>query len=316
MADIPSQARFVLTGPSGWIGQAMLGVLARSWGGRLDGRVQAFGSRARSMELPWGERLEVRPLAEIAPDDLTGTHVIHLAYLTKEQADLLGERAFMDANLAIDDALLAALRHAEPASLFAASSGAAALAAQGRDLHPYGMAKLRQEARFLEWGRLAGVPVIAGRIFNIAGPYINKLRSYAISDIALQASETGRIRVTAGVPVFRSYLHVEDLCELVVAAGLQAAERCEPVDLCGGEIVEMADLAALVAEAFGNSPQILRGPVDYSRPSVYLGDYTQTRVLAMEVGVALSPLAVQVADTIAWLSSAALAPAHETIGIS
>lgn len=316
MAHIPSEARFVLTGPSGWIGRAMLDVLARALGGRLDGKVQAFGSRARAMDLPWGERLEVRPLQQIRPQDADGAHVIHLAYLTKEQAELLGERAFMDANLAIDDALLTALHHAQPASVFVASSGAAALVAQGRDLHPYGVAKLRQEARFLQWGRLTGVPVIAGRIFNIAGPHINKLRSYAISDFALQAREIGKIHINAQAPVFRSYLHVEDLCELIIAAGLQTVGRGDPTDLCGGEIVEMGDLASLVARASGNSPQILRGSVDYSTSSLYLGDYSQTRVLAMELGVTLSPLDVQVADTIAWLSHRASAFAVEPFGIS
>jgi nucleoside-diphosphate-sugar epimerase len=301
MASFVANSRFVLTGPSGWIGQAMLVALGRAWGGRLDGRVVALGSHARGIELPWGERLEVRPLATITPDDVADAHVIHLAYLTKEKAEQLGEAAFTAGNLAIDAALFAAMDAAPPASLFVASSGAAALAERGTDPHPYGLAKLRQEARFLDWARTRGVPAIAGRIFNLAGPHINKVRAYAISDFAVQAREEGEIRIAARVPVFRSYLHVEDLCALVIGAAERGIGRPASLDLCGAEVVEMEDIAALVAQASHGSPPIRRGPVAFDCPSLYVGDATQTKVLAMELGIALKPLAVQVADTIAWL---------------
>jgi nucleoside-diphosphate-sugar epimerase len=301
MANGSSIPRFVLTGPSGWIGQAMLDALASANGGRLDGRVTAFGSRARTMSLPWGETLEVRALETISPDDVAGAHVIHLAYLTKEKAEQLGAAAFTAANHAIDETVLAAIGSAAPASLFVASSGAAALAERGEDSHPYGLAKLRQEARFLECAAAVDIPAIAGRIFNIAGPHINKVRSYAISDFAMQAHEDGKIAIRASVPVFRSYLHVEDLCALVIAAARRRVSRATPIDFCGAEAVEMADIAAIVAQASQGSPAIVRGPVDFTRPSVYLGDPTHTRILALELDLALQPLSVQVTDTISWL---------------
>jgi len=301
MTDLSTSSRFVLTGPSGWIGRAMLDTLAQACGGRLDGRVTAFGSQARSMALASGERIEVRALDTIGPRDVAGAHVVHLAYLTKEKADQLGEPTFSATNEAIDDALLAAIGSAAPASLFVASSGAAALAERGVDRHPYGLAKLRQEARFLEWGAGAGVPVLAGRIFNIAGPHINKLSSYAISDFAMQARERGAIRIEAQVPVFRSYLHVADLCSLIIGAALQGIGRDRPIDLCGAEVIEMEDLAELVAAASSNMPTINRQPVDYTRHSLYLGDHTQTRILAMELGHRLTTLPLQVRDTVDWL---------------
>jgi nucleoside-diphosphate-sugar epimerase len=280
----------------------MLDTIAKARGGRLDGHVAAFGSQARTLALPWGEELEVGPLETITPEDVAGAHVLHLAYLTKEKAEQLGEAAFTAANTAIDDALLAALSDATPASLFVASSGAAALAEQGVDDHPYGRAKLRQEERFLAWAAASGVPTIAGRIFNLAGPHINKLRGYAISDFAIQAHEDGEIGIQARVPVFRSYLHVEDLCALALGAGLRGIGRPMPIDLCGAEVVEMADIAALVAEALPGSPPIRRGPVDSARPSRYLGDPAHAKMLAMELGVGLAPLRDQVADTVAWLA--------------
>jgi nucleoside-diphosphate-sugar epimerase len=301
MGENPVSARFVLTGPSGWIGRAMLDALVRACSGRLGGRVAAFGSQARTIALPGGEPLPVRPLDAITAADVAGAHVIHLAYLTKEKSDLLGEAAFAATNRAIDDVLLDAMRDGPPASLFVSSSGAAALAERGADMHPYGVAKLEQEARFLESAAALGTPAIVGRIFNLAGPHINKLRSYAISDFALQAAERGEISVEAPVPVFRSYLHIVDLCALVLGAGERGVGRAVPIDLCGAEVVEMAELAALVAQASSGSPKVRRGPVDFSRPSLYLGNPTHAKVLAMELGLDLKALPIQVADTVAWL---------------
>lgn len=297
----------MLTGPSGWIGQAMLAhvagrtAAAGTAGLALGGQVSAFASSARVMDLPWGETLPVRALDTIGPDDVAGAHVIHLAYLTKEKADQLGERRFMDTNLAIDDALMGAIEGARPASLFVASSGAAALAAAGADLHPYGVAKLRQEARFLEWGQRSGVPVIAGRIFNIAGPYINKVESYAISNMINQAMTAQAITIAARVPVFRSFLHVDDLCALALEAGLAGVVRAGPVDMCGAEVVEMDDLALAVSGALGNNVRILRDPVDTAKTSAYLGNFSQTKALAMQLGLKLSPLPSCIRDTINWL---------------
>jgi nucleoside-diphosphate-sugar epimerase len=301
MAAARLQPRFVLTGPSGWIGGALLAHIAGRFGGRLDDRVLAFASSERTMTLPWGESLAVRALESIRPEDVAGAHVVHLAYLTKEKAERQGERRFFDTNLAIDDAVLAALEGG-PASLFVASSGAAKLAAEGLDLHPYGVAKLRQEARFLQWGRDTGVPVIAGRIFNVAGPYINKLEAYAISNFAVQAREKGAISIAANVPVFRSFLHVDDLCGLIVGAAINGVAREHPVDLCGAQILEMQDIAQAVASACGNRATVTRPALDCRRPSSYLGNHVETRSLAIELGVPLTPFATQVADTVAWVA--------------
>lgn len=122
--------RLVITGPTGWIGQALLAHAAARWGEGLADRVALFGSTARALALPGGGTLPVRELDAIRPDDVAGAHLVHLAYLTKEKAEKLGERVFFDTNLAIDDTVLAACE-GRPASVFVASSGAAKLAARG-----------------------------------------------------------------------------------------------------------------------------------------------------------------------------------------
>lgn len=293
--------RFVITGPSGWIGRAMLAHLSNEYGATLKGRVTAFGTQARQMQTDCGDVLPVRALESIRPADVDGAHVFHFAYLTKDKADILGERVFTDTNLAIDDLVLSAIGQAEPLSVFVASSGAASLAKEGTKVDPYGVCKLRQEARFLEAGERLSIPVMAGRIFNLSGPYINKLPSYAISNMAIQARETGVISITAETPVFRSYLHVNDLCGIVRLAGLNRAKHAEPVDLCGGEVVEMLDLALAISKALDGNGHIERAMVDHENPQVYLGNFIQTKLLAMALGVTITPLDKQIVDTVNWL---------------
>ena len=274
----------VVTGPTGWIGQAVLMRLAHARGPGWTRSVRLFGSREGTLAAADGSTLPVRPLETLKGADVAGALVVHLAYLTKEKAELLGERRFTDTNLAIDDRLLAALAEAAPQAVFAASSGAAALAADGRDRHPYGLAKLRQEDRLLGWGAGAGVPVLAGRIWSIAGPFMNKAQSYALGNMLLQARTAGEIRISAPVPVFRSFLHVLDLADLVLG-GLEAGiGRAAPVDLCGAEALEMGDLAERIAAHVGLEPRaITRPPVDWTRPSIYMGDFAQTGALALRL---------------------------------
>jgi len=293
--------RYVVTGPSGWIGRTLLALLEQNLGDAAGAQVIAFASSTRDQLLPSGAKLRVRPLGTISPADVDRAHLIHLAYLTKERAEELGERRFTEGNIAIDDAVLEAMSKSAPASVFVASSGAAALAARGADLHPYGLAKLRQEARFLESAAGSGIPTIVGRIFNLAGPNINKLSSYAISNFVQQACGHGRIRIEAKVPVFRSFLHVDDLCELIIAAAQRTVGSARPIDLCGGQVVEMGELASAVAHAVGGPVAIERGNVDCSRPSAYVGDYSETKALAMSLDIEISGLEKQINDTIDWL---------------
>lgn len=292
--------RLVITGPTGWIGQALLAHAAARWGEGLADRVALFGSTARALALPGGGTLPVRELDAIRPDDVAGAHLVHLAYLTKEKAEKLGERVFFDTNLAIDDTVLAACE-GRPASVFVASSGAAKLAAEGVDLHPYGMAKLRQEARFLARGEAAGFPVLTGRIFNIAGPYVNKLESYAVSNFIQQALRSQRISISAQIPVFRSLIHVDDLCRLVLNAGLALIGRSRAIDLCGAEVLEMEDIARKVRDALGEDIAIERGDVNVERPSAYLGHFPDTKTLAIQTATELRCADQCVSDTVAWL---------------
>lgn len=292
----------VITGASGWIGSALLAHIARIRGSKWSDHVTLFGQSARLHHAPDGTEFEIRALDTIDSTDIEGAIVIHLAYLTKEKVGTLGERIFTDTNLTIDDHILGAIDGALPHAVFIASSGAAALAERGADRHPYGMCKLRQEDRFLAWSAKSGVPVLAGRIFNLAGPYINKIESYAIGSFILQAQTKGVINIEAQMPIFRSFLHVDDLCAMIWGAAHQGIGYKTPIDLCGAEVLEMGDIATLTAALYPKHIAVTRAQLHTDVANAYLGNFVQTKCLALQLGLDLAPFRDQLTDTIAWLS--------------
>lgn len=297
-------ARFIITGPTGWIGRALLALLHKA--GDPDAlaageSVALFGSRTATMQVHGGPELPIRPLTDIGSADVAGAHVIHLAYLTKDRLGQMGADEFRATNTAIDQAVLDAAGAAHPASLFVASSGAAREAQNGRDLNAYGLAKLEQEARFAQFASNSGVPVLCGRIFNLAGPHINKLQDYAISNFALQAMGDGPIRIAAAHPVFRSFLHVEDLCRLILRAARAHWGQDNALDLCGAEVLEIQEIATRVANAIKSGSKIDRPVVTFAAESAYVGRATDALVLAMRLNLRLKGFEEQLKDTLAWM---------------
>ena len=113
-----------------------------------------------------------------------------------------------------------------------------------------------------------GVACIIPRIFNLAGRHINKIQSYAISNMLLQAKETGRIVIEANHPVVRSYCDVFDLMHLLGAPALNDhfGKSFHLFDVGGREIVELSELAERIAETFPTKVEVQNDLDFHTRP--------------------------------------------------
>ncbi len=285
-------SRLVITGPTGWVGSAAL-----AWAGARGMDVLAFGSSGRMYN-----NIKINALSDIAQFDLSDAIVLHLAFLTKDKTANMADADYRAANAAIDHHVLKACQRTPPRGLFVASSGAAA-----HPVEAYGQMKIEQEQRFLDWGQGAGVPVLAGRIYNIAGPHINKHALYALSSLIVQARDTGLMAIQADRPVFRAYTHVDDVITVIMAALLAGEGRAAAFDIAGNELVEMDDVARAVSRHL--PVPITRPTVDWSRPSVYAGAAADFRALALKYGIVPRCFATQVADTVDYLRVVDAVPA-------
>jgi nucleoside-diphosphate-sugar epimerase len=294
-----------VTGAGSWLGQALLAALAAT--DLLPRRLRLFGSHSRQIALG-GRDVAVETLSGAPPLRGGPWLLLHYAALGKERTRDLATPDFLAANAAI---LHETFRIAQPASgLRWVFSSSGAVYGPGRRLiesateSPYGWCKVCQEHAIAEWCRERGVPLVIARIFNIGGPFVTKPESYALSSMLMSARRAGAIRIAATRPVFRSYVHVDELNGLLLTQALaQTPGEKVCFDTAGREIVEVGELAAGIAREFRPSDiQIARGDMTEEQPDWYVGEGCAYRTLLARLGARATELNDIIADTSAYVA--------------
>ena len=301
-----SGLRAVVTGAGGWLGRATLELLDRVFGAEVEKRVIAYASTAREMVLSSGRPIPIRPLSELPDATREPALVYHYAYLGKEKVAEYGVRDFLETNRRINDTVVDYCAALPSGGVFFASSGAAHFA-RGSDTdpdrEPYGAAKVADERRFLSLATENRAAIVC-RIFNMGGPYINKLDAYALSCILQDLLNERPVTLRASQPVYRSFVHVRDIIELVTWCLMEGDCPAVPFDTAGDEIIEVGELASRAASVLGRPDwQILRPDVDSSREDRYVGDGAVFKKLADKARLVLTPLDQQISDTAEYLQS-------------
>lgn len=306
-----SRWRILVTGASGWLGQAALELLADAMRGDWRERVHAFGSSARDWTLRDGTAVRQQALTELPALPHAPSLLLHFAYLTREKALAMPTQDYIATNrqlshLATEGGAAVGVERA-----FATSSGAVHTAlAKPDDPDPtllYGRLKLEDEALFQRFALAApGRRAFVARLFNLSGPYINKLDSYALASLIGQARH-GRMEVRAPYPVVRSYTSAANL--LGLALGQLLADEAESflrVETAGEREVEIGELAQEVRDLVAPQATIERPAMAAEPVDRYVGNGAHYRRLLAEHGIAEHPLARQIADTAAYLGDASL----------
>jgi len=297
--------RFAVTGATGWLGHAVLEVLADALGPEAFAeRVAAFASRERTLTLSGGTPVLVRPLRDLpsCPHDV----LVHMAFLTGAYVAKLGVERFTAENVDITTRVLAAIEAQRPEVVCYSSSGAVyGVGGTGElALDPYAELK-RLDERALR-GATAGIGarLVVARVFNVAGPGARD-PGYALVDMIGQAQAGGPLRIRAARPVRRAYIDVADLASVLVAAACDAAGPRETVFDTGGEVVEMADLAARIVAVLGAPIAIEREAWDPSAPADhYVGDPVACDALFARFGLARHTLDEQIRRTAEFIGGA------------
>lgn len=300
-----SDDRIVVTGAGGWLGLATLDLLRGVLGDAFDTRVVAFGSSARRLALRGGEVVQ-RPLSELATLERAPTWVFHYAFLTKDRAAAMDDAAYTDACEAIRTQVLEALDPIGARGIVVASSGAAARADDvdaTREMRLYGRLKRADEDAFAAWAEARRTRAVIARIFNVAGPYINKPEAYALASFIRDAQAGRAITVRAPRPVLRGYVAIRELVSLALVL-LPEGSGVVRFD-SGGAAMELGEVASRVAAVLGGS--VARAPTTDDAADSYLGDDAGYAALLARAGIARVPFDTAIAET-----AAAIAAAQET----
>ena len=299
-----SDRRIVMTGAGGWLGLATLELLSDALGPALEARVVCFGASRRMLTLIDGREIEQHPLSDIAHLAPSPSLVLHLAFLTKDRAEEMDEADYRRANRGLSAQLLDSLDAIDARAVFVASSGAARFAddpTRSVAMRLYGELKRADEEAFAAWAEARNRRAVITRLFNIAGPHTNKVRSYALSAFILDALETGSVRVHAPHSVMRGYVAIRELMSLAFALLLAETAGVVRFD-SGGEAMELAAVAALVGEQLGASVE--RAPLTSMQADIYLGDAATYAGLLAAYDIESVTFAQQIAETRSTLQPA------------
>lgn len=298
-----SDEHFAVTGATGWLGAVALDLLYAAYGERASTRVTGYASAAREVVVADGRRVEVHPLGELIEQRPAPTTLIHLAYLTRDKVGVLGVDAYTSQNVAISAIVLDAIAAFRPPRVIVASSGAVH-GSSGRleaDLRadPYGTLKHLDELAFRSAVHDVGGVCVIPRIFSVAGRRMTKPSSYALGSMIQMARGGGPILVRAQAPVLRSYCGVDEVVALALWASLRGENT---IFETGGTVVEVGDLAHLVAQAHRLDPGVLHRTWDPSAPADrYVGDGRVLETLAELAGMRLRGLPELIRGTSGWL---------------
>lgn len=297
--------RIVLTGASGWLGRATIELLHDALGDGLTDRLRCFGSSARQLTLRDGIAVEQRPLIEIGRLDPRPTWMLHLAFLTKDRVEGMSAEDYAAANAGLSRVVLDALDAIGTEGVFVASSGAAR-SADDPDADPamrlYGALKRRDEVNFAAWAEARQRTAVIARVFNVAGPYINKHQAYALAAFINDAIAGRPIVVRAPHQVVRGFVAIRELMSLVFA--LLGAEPAVHRFDTGGEAMELGEVAREVAATLGSVP-VERAEITADRIDHYVGDGRSYDRLRGDFSIPITSFADQVRETADYLVAAA-----------
>ena len=298
----------VVTGGGGWLGKATLEMLESAFGPDLASRVHVYGSSGRWLRLRSGAGLEVQPLEALSRLEVDEHLLVHFAFATRERVAELGIGSYIAGNQEISHIVGSHVRISHPSGVMAVSSGAVYLGDE-LETNPYGVLKGRDERMFFELAREArganAQRLVIPRLFNLAGPFLNKPDHYVLGSIIEDIIRGGPIRLSAAKPVIRSYVHVADLVELCFAIMVGDGPVPDgPFDTAGERAVEVGELAQIVAQVLGRPDTLIeRPPVDDTEPDRYVGNGTVMHALAEANGLDLKDLTRQIEDTAHFMGS-------------
>jgi nucleoside-diphosphate-sugar epimerase len=293
-------SRVAVIGASGWIGMALVDRLLEACPS-LSARLALFGSAHRTIAID-GKTLGVMPLGEAAALEAGDWLVLHAAIIG---ADRVEGGDWQETRRRNDDLLAQALALAEGVAarrLVFFSSGAVHRQGFGSPARQaYARMKAEHEQAVARWAQRRRL--LVPRVFNLGGPYINHAGAYALGDFIQAATRDGRIAIGAANPVFRSYVHVLEMADLVLGLAVQD-HPIEPFDIAGAETVELGALARLVGTAMGVADiAVDRPPPIGAEADWYVGDGRVYQAALFEAGGVPVPLARIVADTARYLAA-------------
>ncbi|NQY42194.1 MAG: SDR family oxidoreductase [Legionellales bacterium] len=278
--------KIYITGPSGWIGKFFIEELYKYFQEDIHEIVIPISSSRKRIKLLSGLELTCISYDESLKLQPTNNNLLcHFAFLTRDKVDGLSLNKYIENNENISKYILKLVKLLQIEKMLYLSSGA--VYRKNRELesniqaNPYGFLKRKDEECFSKIAAQSGIQLLIPRVFNVAGPYINKISTYAISNFIMQIEESREVKINAKGKVWRSYLALEDLFNLCFLwfLDINKKQKTYIFDTVGTKEVELDDLATMIYQYLGLQPLILREYNNKIKEDYYVGESSMQKGL-------------------------------------
>ena len=304
-----SDFRIIVTGASGWLGRVTLELLADALGTQFEQRVRCFGSSARRIQLDDGRAIDQNALSDLASLASAPSVMLHYAFHTRDKIESFSPASYITANREIADTVEQQLTRLGVTRMFLLSSGAVyrpdRTLSDDLVVNPYGALKLEDERRFNRWAEAQpGRSLVVARVFNLSGAYINKVATYALASLLMDALQQRPMQIRAAHRVIRSYVDSAELVSVGLAQCL--AEQCNVTDTwdtMGEQEVELQQLAAAIGFVLSQPAAIDRPESSGGPEDRYVGEGLRYRLLCRQLRIESLDLIAQIRRTAAYLQN-------------
>ncbi|MFT7098321.1 MAG: nucleoside-diphosphate-sugar epimerase [Rickettsiales bacterium] len=297
---INKDCKFIITGANGWLGKAWLEILYNFLGEKKTSQnVFPISSSTSQIQLRNGYKIDAYGYDHKFAAGFEYA-IVHLAFLTKDKVSLVSDDDYIKANRIIRDNVTKIITHTNPTGIIYASSGAIY-----KQDNLYSSLKLEDEKYFSNLADKIGASIVIPRIFNIAGPYINKHNLYALSNFIVQLTNNKEIIINANHPVIRSYIHTADLFKICFGwiFDMSRQEKSIVFDTGNQQEIELGELAKMIISLIDPKGEIIRKDFDDKlQQSYYVGNIDSQNSLCKTYNVSLTGYEEIILDTYKYLS--------------
>lgn len=240
-------ARILITGASGWLGRETLCLLQREVGSLNELNLTLTGSSERRLDVH-GESVQI-VITDQAIKNEAYDLILHFAFITQEKARSMGENAYSQANIELNELALKVAQSNRDARQLVLSSGAVKLYldkqldSQSKSLY----AKLKIDLE----KKTQDERTLTLRLWNTSGHHLGVNPNYAISEFIYSAKKNQSIHIRNNLR--RSYVHSQD----IIRASIQfLSEGGSGIVNSGGNITDLSDLATQVVRIHNSESKV------------------------------------------------------------
>jgi UDP-glucuronate decarboxylase len=298
--SIPAEFRLLVNGASGWLGKNISKSLLEIFGENFDSHILLTGSRDSTTQNSDHCELDIRQWSRPLVAEFAPTHVIQLAFKTRDHVGEMSIDDYLKVNEEIIDSAIWMISLPSLRGFLHTSSGAAlGNNTDDKYLDPYGYLKQFEERVYADECTRNGKNYLGLRIWSTTGRYIKTGGVFAIESFITQALSSKSIRIESSGEVTRSYA---DANEIMLAGLLGMLTNYQGMFNSGGTEVEIGELARQIAAmAPTNDVGVVRSSALFSSPDVYRSIEPSIEQILKDHDLHYSSLQEQIKNTMEYL---------------